>query len=870
MKLNIFLTLLLIFAGRAFSWHTWSGAATLKYWNNPLNWQEGSLPNGDDVRINCIPSKAPIIENYAATSTRLIIGDSAAPGYEGSLTINQGGSLTLNTGGYLRLGGSAGYSGIINVNGGIINQPDGITSVGYGGSGTLNVYDGEINVLNCRYPYVSTGTGTINIWGGIFRDGYGTRVGFAGVGYMNIYGGKVQSKAFRVLSTGRVDLSGGILESLEGDVRSTLQGYVNAGTLVAFNGEGIVALSYDSAAGITTAIGVYATYKCSTPTPTDGAAAVAPGAKLQWISPVGEGAPQSISYAVYIGTAPESLAYVATVASSQYQPPVPLEAAATYYWRVDALDASDGSLYSEGDVWSFTVRVEKVVLIKPADGLRNASTDITLEWEQASIAALYSVYLSTNRQDVIDGQSEALVQSSGETFYAAMLDFNTQYFWRVDTQAGSQTALGSIWTFYTGQRLCFPPLPADIDGNCSVDLMDLAALAGQWMNQTAELSGKRTRRIIMNNDGNDKPVSRPATPESFLANRFTGMENSLVDSVFYCTGVFNLYTHNSTVSEVYDWPPISEGDMDKSWAAELIALGTDSLEIAVDWAHRNNKEILWSMRMNDRHDSSSSNSELISKWKKDNPDCLMGEKGDIFPYGANSWSALRYGKAEVRDQVYRILQDVCSRYDIDGIELDFFRHPLYFIEVMNGLDVPQYKLDAMNDLIRRVRLMTTAVGSQRGRPLLVAIRVPDSISYCKAIGLDIETWLKEGLVDIVTGCDYFKLEPWQNLVALGNRYEVQVYAGLEKRRIVPESLSGDDNYVLQRFRGEAKIAWNAGIDGIYTFNVFNPNHAMFSELGDPQILATLPRIEWTAYVEESCWSKPETWLKNGRDYVLQP
>ena len=39
---------------------------------------------------------------------------------------------------------------------------------------------------------------------------------------------------------------------------------------------------------------------------------------------------------------------------------------------------------------------------------------------------------------------------------------------------------------------------------------------------------------------------------------------------------------------------------------------------------------------------------------------------------------------EVREKVFRIFRDVCMRYDVDGIEMDFFRHPLYFREMMLG------------------------------------------------------------------------------------------------------------------------------------------------------------------------------------------
>ena len=102
---------------------------------------------------------------------------------------------------------------------------------------------------------------------------------------------------------------------------------------------------------------------------------------------------------------------------------------------------------------------------------------------------------------------------------------------------------------------------------------------------------------------------------------------------------------------------------------------------------------------------------------------------------------------------------------------------------MTGESVTQAHCDMMTDLIRRIREMTERVGLERRKPLLVAIRVPDSVDYCKALGIDLIRWLEEDLVDIITGGGYFKLEPWSNWAALGQKYKVSTYACFVKRRI---------------------------------------------------------------------------------------
>ncbi len=376
----------------------------------------------------------------------------------------------------------------------------------------------------------------------------------------------------------------------------------------------------------------------------------------------------------------------------------------------------------------------------------------------------------------------------------------------------------------------------------------------------------RKRRIIMNNDGNDLNKAKPDDPvtrERFLAARTTPLLGSQVDAIFYCTGVFNFYSHRTKEAEIQKSPKTGNRFLHK-----LHELGTDSLQLMVEFGHEHGIEIFWSMRMNDTHDSG--RPELLCQWKRDHPEYLVGQKGVKYPYGCNRWSSVDYGRHEVRDKVYRIFTEVCNNYDVDGIEMDFFRHPVLFKPQMTGKPVTQEHCDKLTSLVRRIRKMADEVGMRRGRPILIATRVQDSVGYCKAYGIDLVRWLEEGLIDIVTGGGYYKLEPWENLVALGKKHDVPVYACLVTRRIAPRPKQKDRDHMRKRFRGEAYLAWKAGVSGIYTFNQFNPRSPLFRELGDPELLAKLDRIDRTAYVEKTCWSRPERWLKGGSTFVKAP
>ena len=151
----------------------------------------------------------------------------------------------------------------------------------------------------------------------------------------------------------------------------------------------------------------------------------------------------------------------------------------------------------------------------------------------------------------------------------------------------------------------------------------------------------------------------------------------------------------------------------------------------------------------------------------------------------------------------------------------------------------------MTDLLRRIREMTEDVGLDRGRPILVAVRVPASVPFCEAAGLDVKRWLEDGLVDLLVPGE-LELSPWEEMVTLGHSHNVSVYpclswTGSKKRKGPPEVQS---DLPRRSFRARAMNIWHAGADGVYSFNLpdgLDPANSIWRELGDPQTLASLDK-----------------------------
>ena len=153
-------------------------------------------------------------------------------------------------------------------------------------------------------------------------------------------------------------------------------------------------------------------------------------------------------------------------------------------------------------------------------------------------------------------------------------------------------------------------------------------------------------------------------------------------------------------------------------------------------------------------------------------------------------------------------KEVCENYDVDGVELDFLRHFELFKTVGQGGIASQKQLDMLTDMVRKIRIVTEDAGMKRGNPILVLTRVPTSPEYAKKAGVDIERWIDEGLVDIVVGSCYFRLDFWENFAKLGRDKNVKMYAGLSESRVRKEHpmLVRQQNAV---FRARAAAAWKS-------------------------------------------------------------
>ena len=257
-------------------------------------------------------------------------------------------------------------------------------------------------------------------------------------------------------------------------------------------------------------------------------------------------------------------------------------------------------------------------------------------------------------------------------------------------------------------------------------------------------------------DGCDALAAGANTVVGFLSKRMSATIGTQVDSVFYCTGATTMFTHRAKVGET-----LERQVADKSSAAarharnNLAALkerGHDPLELAVRLCRRNGLEAFFTHRINDIHDTFL-DWELSTR-KREHPEYLMGKREDMKKYNGNDprywWSALDFERPEVLNYLIAIIRDVCRRYDIDGIEIDYFRSPMFFRPNLAYQPATPTQVSILTGFQRRVREVAYQAGNRRGRPILVATRVPMTTAKCRHVGISIKAWLAEGLLDVLT------------------------------------------------------------------------------------------------------------------------
>ena len=270
-------------------------------------------------------------------------------------------------------------------------------------------------------------------------------------------------------------------------------------------------------------------------------------------------------------------------------------------------------------------------------------------------------------------------------------------------------------------------------------------------------------------------------------------------------------------------------------ALALLEQGTDIVQLCVRRARLKGMEAIASMRMNDLHfnDPAIQFPRGQGDFWLAHPDYYIGS-GDL---GWHADGALNFAHAEVREYKLNMVREICERFHIDAIELDFMRFPVYFPPGRGEDSIP-----VMTDFLRAVRATTQEAGQRLGPPLELGVRLPVEVAQCRELGFDPVVYAQERLVDYFTIAPFlhnFASVPVQAFRAALGDDSIPIYAG-----IMSHEMGGPLSHGA--FRASAANCFREGADGLDLFNFFythqNPEpvgrscsgacRALLQELGD--------------------------------------
>lgn len=192
----------------------------------------------------------------------------------------------------------------------------------------------------------------------------------------------------------------------------------------------------------------------------------------------------------------------------------------------------------------------------------------------------------------------------------------------------------------------------------------------------------------------------------------------------------------------------------------LIEAGIDPYGFMVARLKEAGIRVLANIRMNDHHGKPA----YWTPWEQEHVDWSLGEDT-----GAHDWKAIGrlrhmdYAIEGVREYRLAIIEEILTRFDVDGVQLDFGRTAPFVSEPKRE------KGRFLTDYLRSVRALLKRTGRD-DRPRTLGVALPWDFELCLAEGLEVPAWVEEELVDYLSPGEWYysdwnlPLQPWVDAV----------------------------------------------------------------------------------------------------------
>ncbi len=319
-----------------------------------------------------------------------------------------------------------------------------------------------------------------------------------------------------------------------------------------------------------------------------------------------------------------------------------------------------------------------------------------------------------------------------------------------------------------------------------------------------------------------------------------------VDVLAFGLGYGDVYFHDSKVGRVV-------GQLQDVWDSyidwrimrmvqDARELGTDQVREVVTRGKELGLGVYPSLKLQSCDRPGSDRCGLL-KWHHADEVCMV-EKDEYHP--RYEW-CYDYAHPMVREDKLNVLREIMSDYEAEGVELDFM-----FVTKFFKTGEEEKHAHLMTDFIGDVRRLADEVGEAQDRKVTVSARVFHQREANLRLGLDVETWLTNGSLDLVVGQ---MSEQFMDTGAFDVGWMVDAAQSSDTgtyirptRRVYDERTPVPQ---LEMYRAFAQTARRQGADGLYLGYLRWP----FSQV-EYDILREM------AY--------PDAYARRDKRYILQP
>ncbi len=281
--------------------------------------------------------------------------------------------------------------------------------------------------------------------------------------------------------------------------------------------------------------------------------------------------------------------------------------------------------------------------------------------------------------------------------------------------------------------------------------------------------------------------------------------------LLYATEAGERWGHNLDLVDHIIWYRAGQN------AESLIERGMDPLRVVCEHAHQRGFQFLPHLLLNMLHTPPGRvTNTRVADFTTQHPEWQVGPEPDYPEAVHDIPNRLSYAVPQVRANRLAVVRELVTNYPTDGIEINFDDYAPFIARH----EVAEHT-QTMTDWVREIRAVCDQAASAQGRRKRLVVRIVGTLAGNKAMGLDLESWIREELIDsviampVTAGYEEGTLA-LRKVVSAAAGTKVSVLAGLN-------NAPGNTREV---YYAAAANAYAAGVEGVL-FRTYYPPPARY-------------------------------------------